>query len=180
MLKWFILLRKIIFFNGTIWHIWGEFINARCQEKVVLFLAYSVQSRECCNFSPSSEKPARLPYSNCLLSMASPSRATHIGGSTLSRKQRIFLRNASECIREQVSWPVNFRRRFNPPPSGNFRKHLTNLHSEISKKSREEIKIFSIGFNPLTSWYWGSGSNLYTIAPYINCQKYSHPDINFE
>jgi hypothetical protein len=58
--------------------------------------------------------------------MASPSRATPIGGSTLSQKQRMFLRNASECIWEQVPWPVNFRRRFNPPPSGNFRKHLNH------------------------------------------------------
>jgi hypothetical protein len=68
-----------------------------------------------------------------------------------SQKQRIFLRNALECIWEQVPWPVNFRRRFNPPLFGNFQKHLTLLPSEISEKSREEIKNFAAGFNPLTA-----------------------------
>jgi hypothetical protein len=72
--------------------------------------------------------------------------------STLSQKQRIFPRNALECIWEQVPWPVNFRRRVNPPPFGNFRKHLTHLPSEISDKSREEMKIFYIGFHQLTFW----------------------------
>jgi hypothetical protein len=58
--------------------------------------------------------------------------------ATLSQKQRIFPRNTSECIWEQVPWPVNFQRRFNPSPFGNFLKLLTILHSEISEKSREE------------------------------------------
>jgi hypothetical protein len=48
----------------------------------------------------------------------------------------------SVCIWEQVPWPVNFRRRFIPPLFGNFLKHLTLLPSEISEKSREEIKKF--------------------------------------
>jgi hypothetical protein len=39
---------------------------------------------------------------------------------TLYQKQRIFPRNALECIWEQVPWPINFRRRFDPPPFGNF------------------------------------------------------------
>jgi hypothetical protein len=45
--------------------------------------------------------------------------------ATLSQKKRIFPRNALECIWEQVLWPVNFRRGFNPPPFGNFQMHLT-------------------------------------------------------
>ncbi len=61
--------------------------------------------------------------------------------STLSQKQRKFPRNTSECIWEQVPGPVNFRRRFNPSPFGNFPKQLTVLPSEISEKFREEKKI---------------------------------------
>jgi hypothetical protein len=62
------------------------------------------------------------------------------GSTALSQKQRIFPRNTLECIWEQVPWLVNFRRRFNRFPFGNFLKHLSLLLSEISEKSREEKK----------------------------------------
>ncbi len=87
--------------------------------------------------------------------------------NTMSQKQRIFPRNISECIWEQVHWPVNFRRRFNPSPFGNFRKYLTLLPSEISEKSRGKTKIILGEFDPLTSWSELGCLNHYTIAPYI-------------
>ncbi len=65
----------------------------------------------------------------------------HICWCALSQKQRIFPRNTSECIWEQVPWPVNFRRWFNPSPFGNFLKHFTLLLSKISEKSREEKNL---------------------------------------
>jgi hypothetical protein len=70
--------------------------------------------------------------------------------NTMSQKQRIFPRNISECIWEQVPWPVNFRRGFNPSPFGNFLKHLTLLPLEISEKSKEKkISISRIRFTAL-------------------------------
>jgi hypothetical protein len=44
-----------------------------------------------------------------------------------------------------------FRRQFNPSLSGNFRKDLTLLPSEISEKPKEKTKIISAGFDLPTS-----------------------------
>ncbi len=71
--------------------------------------------------------------------------------NTLSQKQRIFPRNTSECIWEQVPWPVNFQGWFNPSPFENFQKHLTLFPSEISEKFRDKMKINSASFDPLSS-----------------------------
>ncbi len=68
------------------------------------------------------------------------------------------------CIWEHVPWPVNFWRRFNPSPFGNFQKHLTLLPSEISEKSWEKTMIISVVFDLLTSWSEGSCLNHYTIV----------------
>jgi hypothetical protein len=37
-----------------------------------------------------------------------------------------------------------FRRRFNPPPFGNFRKHLTLFRLEISKKKDRRNKKYEL------------------------------------
>ncbi len=44
-----------------------------------------------------------------------------------------------------ITWQVNFRRHFDPPLFGNFRKHLTLLPSEISKKIRDGTKVKWLG-----------------------------------
>jgi hypothetical protein len=44
----------------------------------------------------------------------------------------------------------------NPPPFGNFQKHLTLLPSKISEKSGEKTKIQT-----------GGHFSLYTITPYV-------------
>jgi hypothetical protein len=75
----------------------------------------------------------------------------HLAAVALSQKQRIFPRNTSECIWEQVPWLVNFLRQFNPSHFGDFRKDLTLLPSEISEKPRENTKIISAGFDLPTS-----------------------------
>ncbi len=81
-------------------------------------------------------------------------------------KSNAYFQGISRSVYGSKSpWPVNFRRRFNPPPFGNFRKHLTHHPSEISEKYTEETKIKLAGFDLLSCWLNGSCSNLYTIAP---------------
>jgi hypothetical protein len=64
---------------------------------------------------------------------------------TLSQKQRIFPINASGCIIwEKVTWSVNFRRGFNPPPFGNFRKHLTLLPRKFPRNPEKKQKLFLV------------------------------------
>jgi hypothetical protein len=59
---------------------------------------------------------------------------------TLSQKQRIFLRNASKCIWEQVPWPVNFQRLFTPPPFRNFRE-IQGRNKNYIEKIRSTILL---------------------------------------
>ncbi len=52
----------------------------------------------------------------------------HVIISTLSQKQRIFPRNTSECIWEQVPWPVNFSlRKFPRNPEKKKKFKLASL-----------------------------------------------------